>query len=602
MNSSYDKHVPPTAASGSPPNSLLRVRHVMKCLTKLISGKKIYAENHPTLVKFEHAFRDSLHDYFDAEDDLILSVERSTIKWRDEVVYENDKREESLAFLLYRDGVGEITIAGQVPDEELNRLGDILKEEFHRAADEQDIVTKLWREDFEFISYRVLEDYLSDVLSEGERRELEKKPSTPDFEDHTETRPSLNDKGRVIIEADDPLPPIDEHLRSLASRKWPCDSEARKEEAFQHVIMEVISLREEELAEYRERLYEEVDADSLIAFMGEIIEFALLPENPKAVRDVLNICRRIIDFIIEKKRIGALKTALVLIRDFQRENQLQDDVARAFRDFEKRLCDSSLIALLLEDILQRKDDPEIFDFLSAVGHKTIPYLCDVLRKVEDREDHQAICKALLAIAGEDLTAVFAHLDIDNAQIALDTVYILRMAKLRTLSPKIRELIHYPDRRVKAEVISHLAEIDEDEAESLLFSALGDTEQTIRIKALAALGEKNTSRTRDKISSLAFGKELGRKSTEEQEAIFAALGRIGDDETLRNIKKMLRKRHLLHPHKNRDAKMLAIRALENLSANGAVPCLEKLAEDGDERVCRRARHALQGLEAHDEILA
>jgi hypothetical protein len=583
------------------PDNLQRVRHILKCLAKFISGKKIYAENHPTLAKFAKAYRESFRDYFETEDELVLCVERSTIKWEDEVVYENDKREESIAFLLYRDGVGEITITGDVPDEELDQLGNILKDEFHRVADEQDIVTKLWSEDFDFISYRVLEDYLAGELSEGERRELAEKPSTPNFQDHGENRPSLKDKGRVIIEADDPIPSIGEYLRHLAEKKRPCINEAQREEALQSVIEDLLAVGKEELAEYRNQLRRESDSESLVTFMGEIIDFTLLSENPKAVRDVVNICQRIIDYIIGKKQIKALSGALVMIRDFQQSCSVPEDVVYIFQDFEKRFCDEELLASLVEEMQQKEEGEDILDFLSMVGDKTIPYLCDVLRRVDNKQNHENICKALVAIAGDDLTAVFDHLDIDNAQIALATVSILRLSKLTSLSPKIRELIHYPDRRVKSEVISHLAEIEEDEADEMLLAALGDSDKAIRIKALTALGEKYSDAVRKQVTGLAFAKDLGQKSIEEQEAVFAALGRIGNKDTLNRIEKMLKKRHLLHPHKSRDAKMLAIRALENISVNGSMALLERLAADANDDVCRRARSALKEIQTNEEFL-
>jgi hypothetical protein len=291
---------------------------------------------------------------------------------------------------------------------------------------------------------------------------------------------------------------------------------------------------------------------------------------------------------------------LRLIRNFQKTRSLPEESTRVFQDFEERLCDHSLLASLDTDMQQRADNGDILDFLSLVGHKAIPLLCDVLRKVDDKKHHQSICRALVAIAGDDLTEIFAHLDIDNAQIALDTVYILRMSQLKTLSPKIRELIHYPDRRVKAEVISHLADIEEAEAESLLLAALGDSERAIRIKALTALGRKRTDTVRARVTSLAFAKELTQKSVEEQEAIFGTLGRIGNKDTLQRIEKLLRKRHILHPQKARHAKMLAVRALEKMSLQGADLLLEKLADDASDEVRRRAQLALRGKKAQEEI--
>jgi hypothetical protein len=597
MINNSDKHMPSMPGCEGSPDNCDRVKYVIKCLAKFISGKKIYAANHPTLAQFAQTYRDSVRDFFKAEDELVLSIDRSTIKWEDEVVYENDKREESLAFLLYRDGVGEIAISGDVPDEELDRLGGILTDESHQGTDEQDIVTRLWQEDFEFISYRVLEDYLTSELTEEELEELKEKQKSLGIDDHPENGPSLEDKGRVIIEPDDPITSLEENLRYMAKMQWPCDSEEQKEEAFQKIAVELLTVSKQELAKYHSQLRNESESESLVTFMGEVIEFTLIKGNPKAVRDVVNICQRIIDYIIEKKRIKALTGALELIREFINRDSAPEDVAVVFRGFKRQLCDKALLTSLVEEMNEHADDKDILDFLSLVGHKTIPYLCDILRKVEDKKDHQNICKALVAMAGEDLAQLFEHLDIDNAQIALDTVYILQISKLKTLSPKIKELIHYPDRRVKAEVISHLAEIDGDEAESLLFTALEDSDQTVRIRAVGALGEKNSPVARDKITSIAFSKELGHKNLEEQEAIFSALGRIGNKATLNRIEKMLRKKHLLHPSKSRETKMLAIRALDNLSEEAAVSLLEKLADDANDAVRRRAQLALKGKSTH-----
>jgi hypothetical protein len=90
--------------------SLPQVEHIMKTLTKLIHGRKLYAENNPRLVEFGREFDTALRSFFRNDDALVLGVEQNSIMWRGEVVYENEKRDESIAFFLRRDGVGEITI------------------------------------------------------------------------------------------------------------------------------------------------------------------------------------------------------------------------------------------------------------------------------------------------------------------------------------------------------------------------------------------------------------------------------------------------------------------------------------------------------------
>jgi hypothetical protein len=97
---------------------------VLKALTKLVNGRKIYVENNPRLEQFRDEFTGALRRFFDQQEELVLSVEPHALKWEDTVVYENERREESLAFILFKDGIGEITLLpGVVSAEAPERIG-----------------------------------------------------------------------------------------------------------------------------------------------------------------------------------------------------------------------------------------------------------------------------------------------------------------------------------------------------------------------------------------------------------------------------------------------------------------------------------------------
>ena len=145
-----------------------KVSAILQSLSKFIHGKKIYAKNNPTLEAFASEFRSGVESFFADQDELVLTIEQYAIKWFDTVVYENDKREGSLAFVLYKDGIGELTLQSTISNDELDRFVDIIKDEIHSFSSEEDVVTRLWKADFENISYRVLDEYL--VGEFGERQ------------------------------------------------------------------------------------------------------------------------------------------------------------------------------------------------------------------------------------------------------------------------------------------------------------------------------------------------------------------------------------------------------------------------------------------------
>jgi hypothetical protein len=114
--------------------------------------------------------------------------------------------------------------------------------------------------------------------------------------------------------------------------------------------------------------------------------------------------------------------------------------------------------------------------------------------------------------------------------------------------------------------------------------------------LEALGTRNEARVRDKISELAFAKDLAERAPDEQEAIFKALGHVGDTHTVDQLRSMLEKRKLINLGKGNEPKLLAIKALERLRDPTALDVLTRLIEDPSEAVRLRAQRAKEHLTA------
>ena len=145
MDKSADRELLDPGTAADDLRGLDKVRVVLQALSKLMAGKRTYAKNNPTLIKFSKDFDAAFQAFFADEDELVLTVEQWEIKWRDTVVYQNDKIDESLAFLMYKDGIGEITFQQSVTPEQLDIFVDLLKDELHNFSPDEDVVTKLWK-------------------------------------------------------------------------------------------------------------------------------------------------------------------------------------------------------------------------------------------------------------------------------------------------------------------------------------------------------------------------------------------------------------------------------------------------------------------------
>jgi hypothetical protein len=562
----------------------------LKALSKLVSGRKIYADNNPRLEQFRDELTTMLREFFALEDELQLTIEQFSIHWHENVVYENLRRDESLAFILFKDGIGEVTIAPAAIGDEIERLVRVLADELHGANNEEDVVTRFWNADFQHIAYRVLDDYL-----EPQRQEQLAGEGSEETADQGELIPSLNDKGRVIVHRSDSLISLDAMLREVARRHHPQASDEEAELVYQRMLRASFSVPVEELELYRTEVEQERSDDGIAAFFEAFYVFELMPDNPAGVRDVSSVLERLLEYAISERRSSTLERMVRCMREFQSRPGVPDNVQRFGEKLLARASTRELLDALLDHLTEADASAgSAIAYAVAVGEPAIDALVRALHRGGSPALHRRICDALLAISPEKAAALIDRLDVDQPEVAVDAVYLARTLKLAALSPRLRELVFYPDARVKLEMLGWIATHDDVDTTNLLLASLGDLDRRVRLKVLDALCERREPRVRERLTEMAFAKENTERSPDEQEAVFKTLGHVGDASTVVQLRAMVEKRRLLPIAKGPDLKLLAIRALERIHDAASLELLARLSEDPVEAVKQRAQRAHQAL--------
>jgi len=565
---------------------------VLKALTKLVSGRKIYASNNPRLVQFREELATTLREFFALEDELVLTIEQFTMSWNEAAVYENTKRDESLAFMLYKDGIGELTIMPAAIGEETDKLVKILADELHHVTTDEDVVTRFWNADFQHITYRVLDDYLD---REKDRRESGEAPGLEETADHDELLPSLTDKGRKIVQHSAALVSIDTLLRDVSRRHYPGVDANEEELAYQRLLRAMFSVPVDEIELYRQEVRSEQEEDGIASFFEAIYVFALMSDNPAGVRDISSVLERLSDYAVTERQPQTLLRLVRFIQEFNAQPDLSDGIRKLGEKMLARVCSSELVASLLEGLAESEADADaVISYATSVGEAAVAPLVRSLHRGGPAALHRRICDALIAINPRTAAAIIDRLDVDQPEVAVDAVYLAKSLKLESLSPRLRELVFYPDARVKLEMLGWIATQDDPDTTNLLLASLGDLDRRIRLRVLDALSDRSESRVRERLTEMAFAKDLGERAPDEQDAIFRALGSVGDAGTVVQLRTLVEKRRLLSLGKGAELKLLAIRALERIHDAGALDLLAKLGEDPAEAVRLRASRAHQTL--------
>jgi hypothetical protein len=476
----------------------------------------------------------------------------------------------------------------------MERLVRILADELHSTSHDEDVVTRFWNADFQHISYRVLDDYLEPERSEKESSAARGLEETADQD---ELIPSLADKGRVIVHRSDSLVSIDTLLRDISHRHHPAAGEDEAELAYQRMLRSMFSLPVEELEMYRGEVERERTDDGIAAFFEAIYVFLLMPDNPTGVRDVSSVLEQLLDYAVSERRAATLERLLRCIRDLQARTDLPDGVRAFGEKMRARAGSKDLLVSLLDGLADADAHAgDVLSFAIAIGSGATDALVNALHRGGSPALHRRICDALVTISPEAATAIIDRLDVDQPEVAVDVVYLARALNLGALSPRLRELVFYPDARVKLEMLGWIAAHDDADTTNLLIASLGDLDRRVRLRVLDVLCDRPGPRVRECITQMAFAKDFAERPADEQEAIFKTLGHVGDASTVVQLRALVEKRRLLPIAKGPDVKLLAIRALERIRESAALELLARLAEDPNESVRQRAQRAQQALSA------
>jgi HEAT repeat protein len=309
------------------------------------------------------------------------------------------------------------------------------------------------------------------------------------------------------------------------------------------------------------------------------------------------VLERLIDFAVGEKNPATLERIVRFINGFVTENSPPEDVRNFSDQMLARAGSPALVSSFLEALTGADARAnEVIAYATAIGPGSVDALVRSLHHADDPALHRKLCDALIAVAGDSIAAVLDRLDVDHPEVAVDAVYIAKAIKLETLTPHLRELVFYPDARVKLEMLQWIALRDDTDSTELLLSSLNDLDKRVRLMVLETLCRRRSPLVRERLSEIAFGKDLGELSSDEQHAIFKALGHVADAQTVVQLRAMVEKRRLLSLGKGPDAKHLAVCALEQMQDPAALELLAKLATDSNEAIRERARRAKEALAA------
>ena len=121
-----------------------QVAELLQSLVKALRAFQMYLPNNPIYQRAILNVRSAFGPIWSATDEIVLQVVETDFHWEQEVVYQQPTKSESLAWILYKDGLRTLTLRRGVEAEEIARfLAVVNRARFLPADAGDDLLTLL---------------------------------------------------------------------------------------------------------------------------------------------------------------------------------------------------------------------------------------------------------------------------------------------------------------------------------------------------------------------------------------------------------------------------------------------------------------------------
>ncbi|HYO45463.1 MAG TPA: HEAT repeat domain-containing protein [Gemmatimonadota bacterium] len=527
-------------------------------LVRVFKVRRLYGPGHPQRMEIETVAARRLASLLAEETAVELEIHETSLHAGGEVVYEQSAGPESLANILFREGLRQLVFHDGLTAEELGGfLDEVWLASQQRADEEFDLVARLWEQRFVHIRYLFVEA-LSDEdwrppaeerLSESDLKSLQVHLSEEDL--------SALDRPPTVLLADPTLYFLDDE--DMAELQGGLDDEKGRA-----LFVEVLTC-------VRELLMEPVVDD--ISPAVEMIEDI----HAEYLRD--QIYRRVIE--IQEIFVPYL------------ESKAATEVAReAFaRMKESALSEATLTKLGKRLLAGELDEAEAGRFVRAFGAGRLRALLTGLSEIKRVCQHPALSEAFSELARSDEGALRGSLASDNPQEAVAAAFIVGLTGDSRHLEALGETLSSDDAEVRREALLTLKGFGGGRALEFVSRAVNDGDPSVRLYALRHLVSHRYAPALPRVVER-IARQDAERSLTEQRLLYEAYGALGGEEVVGELVSRFRRRKGLFRKRDPEEAACVLIALGATGSLAARELVEEASADRHPLVARVAGQVLQ----------
>jgi hypothetical protein len=543
------------------------VENLMGVLVKGLRAIQLYLPNNPIYQKAVENIRQACEPVWQEMAELPLQVAETQLAIGGEIVLDQPSKSDSVAWVLFKDGVRRLVLSPGAEDDEMVRFLNVLhKARGLSAGAEDDLLTLLWEEDFQHIRY--------DFVELG----MEHVPAIETSEVEEERRPPEEVVRRQIQEeAQEPEPPPGVvSIEDFDSTLYFLDEK------------EIEYIRSEIDREYKQDLRGNV--------LGMLFDLLELQTYSTVRAELVSIVENFIPYLLA---VGDFRSVAYILREIRVVLKRARELLPEHREQLERLPDTLSEAAALGQLLQALDEALVHpteDELGELFRELKPQALETVLAWLPKLTNQRV-RGLLDHAAERLAqahpeSLVRALRNDDATVLLETIRLSGQLKIPPVVPSLGEIVKLGVVEVRRAAVDALATIGSAGAMQQLEQAIADEDRDVRIAAVRVLAAKGHRGALPHIQSAVMGKELRNADLTEKTVFFEAYGMLVGAGGIETLRVMIEPKGLFGRKEDPQIRACAAMALGKIGTAEARELLERVAGDKDPLVRNAVNKALR----------
>ncbi|HUF31428.1 MAG TPA: HEAT repeat domain-containing protein [Gemmatimonadaceae bacterium] len=547
-----------------PPFSPAIVEGWLQALGKAVRAHQLYLPNNPVYQRAIEQLRANFVALWAETEQLTLAITESELKWEGVVVASEPSKSESLAWLLYQDGLRELTFMRGFEVDELDRLLGLLQRVKRAAPDEDDLVTLLWEQDFINLRYQFVE-FVPEGIGEietgasyGVERQVDMQGSQAADEETAPTPGIVSMK-----EFDSTVYFLDENELQFVRSAL----QAEYEENLPRNVLSVLF-----------DLFERQSAEDVRAEIVEILPHLML--HFLAAGDY-----RAVAYLVRESRHAC-----------ERAVELDDRQRDALLQVPERLGTAEVLGQLLQTIADATTPPDtaeldaLFEVLGGTAMETVLRWTVHLPSGPLRASLE---RAGTRLAATNVTELVRLIGLPDREIAIEAAR--RAGELRSpgAAPALGRLLGVDDAAVRLAAAAALAEIASPGALQQLERGVEDPDREVRIVSVRVLGARGHRAALPQLEAQIRGNDMRGADLTEKMAYFEAYGALAGDGAISHLDAALNGRGLFGRREDPETRACAAMALGKIGSPPALEALRKASADKEMIVRNAVQKAVRG---------